>query len=234
MATFQGEKYVVAQLRSILSQLGPEDEIVIVDDASTDQTCALIRACQDSRIQLRESPMNRGVLAAFAETLQNASGGVILLSDQDDLWEPSKVQTVLQAFHDYPEARLVVSDAVIIGQDNQILAESYYAERGKFTAGLVANFIRCEYLGCVMAFRSELLPEVLPFPVGYDVFHDIWIGMRNEMSGGGVHYIAAPLVRYRRHSANLSGGLSWVRRVKVRLHLLTALLVDAVRRTVGN
>ena len=75
-----------------------------------------------------------------------------------------------------------------------------------------------------------LVRKILPFPVRYDVYHDIWIGMRNEMSGGSTHYIAEPLVRYRRHEANLSGGLSAWRRVKVRVHLLTALLVDALRR----
>jgi len=205
MATFQGERFVEEQIASILPQLASGDEVVIVDDGSTDSTAARIRSIGDGRIRLYTEEVNRGVLCAFERAVRLAKGAVIFLSDQDDLWEPTKVSIVLRAFQDNEEVQLVISDASIINDRGEKVADSYFAWRGEFRDGFFSNLFRSKFHGCVMAFRSSLVPKILPFPLGTRVLHDIWIGSRNRLSGGRTVYIDDQLVRYRRHSANVTG-----------------------------
>jgi glycosyltransferase involved in cell wall biosynthesis len=84
VATYQGERFVAAQLQSILTQLSDGDEVIIVDDHSMDTTCERIVALGDSRIRLIRHDANRGVAESFEEAISQASGDVIFLSDQDD------------------------------------------------------------------------------------------------------------------------------------------------------
>jgi glycosyltransferase involved in cell wall biosynthesis len=224
VAAYNGERFIADQLRSILGQLSPRDEIIIVDDASCDRTRQIIRAERDDRIRLIEHQVNHGVLVSFEEAVRGAAGEIIFLSDQDDIWLPGKVSEVLAAFDRYPESAVVVSDAALIDQDGNTVAPSYFRDR-PFKAGLLPNLLHCRYLGCVMAFRSALVPGILPFPRGFDVGHDIWIGTRNAISGGATCYIDKPLVLYRRHAENLTGRrrLPRFRQIRLRAHLLWAL-----------
>jgi glycosyltransferase involved in cell wall biosynthesis len=223
MASYNGERYIAKQLRSILLQLSSEDEIIIVDDASRDQTRARIREFNDDRIRLIENNTNIGVARAFEEAIKRASGEIIFLSDQDDVWESDKVSSVLQAFNDHPDVRVIVTDAIVIDADDQPVGYRHFEKRGKFHPGILTNIIRNMYHGCTMSFRSTLLPNILPFPGGSGILHDAWIGIRNEMSGGATFYIDRPLIRYRRHSANASQPLTRSRQFKGRMTLLKGL-----------
>lgn len=230
MATYQGERYIGQQLDSILSQLGEEDELNIVDDGSKDNTRGIIRGYGDARIRLVESERNRGALLAFESAVRMASGGIIFLSDQDDEWLPRKAETVLDIFATRPDVNLVASDAELMDENGNPIQGSYYERRGGFSSSFWANLIRCRFLGATMAFRSSLLPGVLPFPREYDVLHDIWIGMRNTLTGGKSYFIHEPLIRYRRHSANVSRPQSGLRKARIRMDLLLALGAYKIRR----
>jgi glycosyltransferase involved in cell wall biosynthesis len=233
MAAYQGSRYITLQLQSIFPQLSDYDEVIVVDDGSTDQTCSEISALQDPRLILVRNTRNVGVLRAFETALSRCSGEVIFLSDQDDLWLPKKVETVLEAFEHEADLMLVVSDAILIDQGGNRIGDSFYAQRGRFRAGLWSNVLIGKFHGCTMAFRSRLLPSVLPFPSGSQVHHDTWIGCVNTLAGGKTKYIAEPLVAYRRHSTNVTGRirLSSYTRATVRSQLLLGLLIFLLRRT---
>ena len=234
MATYNGERYVAQQLSSILVQLDEKDEIVIMDDASTDETCRRIRALGDPRIRLVEHGNNRGVLRTFEDALRHASGDVIFLSDQDDIWVHDKVSTVMRALAEHPEVALVASDTALIDEDGKLTAESYFRPRGEFKPGFWANWVRNRYGGCTLAFRAELLNDILPFPHRRDTLHDIWIGIRNSLSGHGTLYIDKPLVLNRRHESTATGRkrLGILRKLRGRLGLLLAVVeYEAFRRT---
>lgn len=226
MATHNGEPFIGLQLRSILAQLEQTDEIILVDDASQDKTLLEIARFDDPRIQLIENKVNTGVLRAFESALRRATGEIIFLSDQDDIWLSQKVGTVLNAFYQNPETMLIVSDAVLIDDEGKRIGESYYAVRGRFRPNLWRNLIVCRFLGCTMAFRSRLLRRSLPFPRATQVHHDIWLGCVNAATGGKALYLEEPLVEYRRHSANVTGRVkfSWQRRIQMRMQLYAALL----------
>jgi glycosyltransferase involved in cell wall biosynthesis len=236
IAAWNGERYLREQLCSILNQLGDKDEVVVVDDASTDGTRECIRSLIDSRIRLIEHRENRGVQQTFEDAIRAASGEILFLSDQDDLWVPDKVAKVVQAFQLRPDVDVVVSDAALTDERGVLIANSYYAVSGGFRSGLLANVLHCRYLGCTMAFRRRVRERVLPFPQGRTVFHDLWIGTANSISGGRTIYLAQPLVYYRRHATNLTGNsrLPFSRQMRIRWDLLISLFLLWLRVKRGN
>jgi len=225
IATYQGSRYIAQQLRSILPQLLPDDEIIITDDGSTDCTCAEILSLRDPRISLTCSPINRGLLRSFEASVLRATGDIVFLSDQDDLWLPHKVEIVLDRFAKDPGILLTASDAIVIDQHGGLLSESYYKIRGHFREGIFSNLMICRFLGCTMAFRSQLLRKALPFPNSPLIHHDVWLGCVNTLVRGKTEYIPRPLVAYRRHAnCATAAPRSLSRRLKVRLQLSLALL----------
>lgn len=232
MAAYKGEQYIAAQLRSILSQLGDDDEVVVVDDASTDATRSRVRALGDSRIRLIEHAKNQGIARTFEHALLSAANEFIFLSDQDDLWVPDKVETIMREFAANPGVTLIASDAAPIDANGITLADSYFRPRGKFSPGLWANLLRNRYMGCTMAFRASILPAILPLPGRFHVLHDVWIGACHALSRGQAVYIDRPLVLYRRHNATTTGRkkLSLAEKAWVRFNLLLALADFAIHK----
>ena len=226
MATYCGEQFVAAQIASILNQLCPDDELIVVDDASSDRTCEIIENFHDARIRLERHASNLGVLRSFEDAICRSNGDILFLSDQDDVWAADRVSTVLRALQLHPEADIVVSDAALIDGDDNPLGCSYYAQKGKFRSGILANLVHCSYLGCTMAFRRRIRSRILPFPSGADVFHDLWIGAANRLAGGKTLYIERPLVLYRRHSGNATGNqrLTPGRQIRIRWDLCRSLV----------
>jgi glycosyltransferase involved in cell wall biosynthesis len=232
IAAYQGERYIALQLSSILDQLSADDEVIIVDDGSTDKTYSQVAALQDARVVLLRNAGNQGVLRAFEKAVSHSVGEIIFLSDQDDVWLPKKVETILDAFLHDPDLMLVASDAILIDEEGMEIGDSFYAKRGQFRPGLWSNVLIGKFHGCTMAFRSSLLQSALPFPLGKEVHHDTWIGCVNALLGGKTRYIAEPLVAYRRHSTNVTGRtrLSSYSRFVTRFQLVLGLLMLWMRR----
>ena len=204
LATYNGEKYLKQQLESILSQINPDDEIVISDDASTDKTISIIESFNDKRITLLIRTTNHGLKNNFENAIKHAKGDYIFLSDQDDVWLDSKVSKTRQYLLNYD---LVVSDCFLINGNHEVIQNSYYrlANSGK---GVAKNIMYNTYLGCCMAFRKTLLPYILPFPDNIH-YHDNWIGLISDIYGQ-VIFIESRLIYFRRHetTATSSGAKS--------------------------
>jgi glycosyltransferase involved in cell wall biosynthesis len=199
MAVYNGAQYIREQVASIRPQLGPDDEIVAVDDASLDTSVAILESFRDPRIRIIRQAENRGVLKTFERALREASGDIIFLADQDDIWRGDKVEKMAGMFLSCPDLTLVISDASIIDAEGRIIGESWF-ERRPYHAGLLRNLLQNGYLGCAMAFRRSLLKDCLPFPADAPM-HDMWIGMVNQLVGKA-GLIREPLMCYRRHGNN--------------------------------
>lgn len=206
MATYNGSAYVGQQLGSILGQLGVDDEIILVDDHSSDSTLDVIAGLGDERIRPFNNERNMGVARSFERAISLAKGEIIFLSDQDDIWHPEKVTRMMDVFMSQPEVTLALSDARVVDKEGHVLVESFFARRGRFKAGVIHNLIKNKYLGCVMAFRQGLREKILPFPAVIPQ-HDMWIGLVNAVYGE-VRFIDFPLVDYRRHGGNASSASS--------------------------
>lgn len=172
LATYNGARYLQKQIESIVSQLSGEDELVISDDGSTDGTADIVASFRDPRIRFLENSGRHGVNGNFENALSHAAGDIIFLSDQDDVWVPGKVKVCLQRLE---TCDCVVHDVFITDGNLNIVSESFFRER-HCREGFWHNWMRNGYLGCAMAFRKEVLEDVLPIPERLPVWHDIWIG----------------------------------------------------------
>ncbi len=219
-ATYNGSRFIEEQLSSILKQIDDNDEIIISDDGSTDDTIKKILSFNDDRIKIL---YNNGhcYTANFENALRHAKGDYIFLSDQDDIWHDNKVEKCVALLDRYD---FVVSNARIIDSQNSVKEESRHrivpVRRGFFN-----NLIKTYYLGCCMAFRRCILEVALPFPRNRELcFHDSWISMIAERYFK-TFVCEDPLIDYRRHENNLSAGSvginnSIVGMIRVRAYLL--------------
>lgn len=202
MATYNGEKFILEQIKSILSQLEINDELVISDDGSTDNTKALILAIKDNRIKLFDNNGKHGYTANFYNALKHAKGDYIFLSDQDDVWLPNKVEIVLQ---NLKEVDFVHTNAIITDENLHPICNSRNIEYG-VKAGYLNNLVRSRYLGCCMAFKKEVLKSLFPVPVYNNSYpHDLWIALISERYFR-TRLIDDCLILYRRHGKNASNG----------------------------
>ena len=225
MISYQGAKYIEEQLDSILVTLGAEDEVIVSDDGSTDGTREILARYQeqDSRVRMIDGPKS-GVKANVENALRACEGAYIFLADQDDIWMAEKVERVMSVLAD-AKTGLVVHDAIVTdGTCENVVMESFYSLKGS-GSGVVKNIWRNTYIGCCMAFKRELLDEVLPIP-DYIEMHDQWIGVINDLLKRGTVFIPDKLIKYRRHGANASGMSHYgvLRMIKNRLCFLWALL----------
>jgi glycosyltransferase involved in cell wall biosynthesis len=202
MATYNGARWIEQQLESVLAQLDEDDEVVVVDDASSDATVHNIKAIDDARIRLFANERNLGVNRSFERALFLARGRVLFLCDQDDVWFDGKVRRVMQGFEERPDVTLVQSDARIIDAAGLDVGRTYFGASLPFEPGVLRNIVRCRFLGCALAVKAEIRDRFIPFPAKIPG-HDMWIGIVNELYGKTL-FISEPLIGYRRHGNNAS------------------------------
>jgi glycosyltransferase involved in cell wall biosynthesis len=230
MASFNGGKYIREQIDSILAQLGAEDELVISDGGSSDDTVELIRRYRDPRVKLLQSDKRLPPIDNFEASLRAATGRFIVLADQDDVWLPGRVAAAVSALE---SVDMVVCDCVVVDAHGTVLHPSFFAVR-KSGPGLVRNFLRNSYLGCCMAFTIEVRDRALPIPRSVGM-HDIWLGMVAELFYRPV-FLDTPFVKYRRHSGATSivlrgSRLPWLTRIRLRSMLVLNLILVWTRTT---
>ena len=201
LAAYCGEKYIEEQIRSILAELPGDSEIIVSLDPSKDSTGEILErlAAEDIRVKY-VAGAGRGLIKNFENAIRACSGDVIFLSDQDDIWLPGKVGAVCAAFSD-PEVTVVMHDASVTDCNLNVTEPSFFAFRGR-REGVISNAVKNTWIGCCMAFRRELCPDILPFPDKIPM-HDQWIGIFGKLRGK-VIFIDKPYIYWRRHGDNSS------------------------------
>lgn len=225
MATYNGEKYVLEQLSSILPQLGDNDELIISDDLSIDRTLKLIEGLEDVRIKIHLNKLPNGYSKNFENALSKAKGDIVFIADQDDVWYPNKVKKMIEALDN---ADMVVSDATGFDGELNLLYPSHFRLNGT-SSGFMTNFLRTRYIGACMAFRRSVLQKALPLPANSKLCaYDYWLAIIGEYYFK-VELVKEPLLMYRRHGGNASSGgvssdNSFFRKLIIRLYSLQELL----------
>ncbi len=206
LATYNGLKFIKAQLESILVQLSDKDEIIVSDDQSTDETLDIIRSINDDRIKIychdKEfcSSSSAFVTKNFENALSHAKGDIIFLSDQDDVWLPNKVEIMTKYLENYD---MVISDAYITDNRLNILYDTRFYSGCSQTKNLLKAYISTHpYQGSCMAFKKRILAKALPFPKGV-TSHDTWLGYIGS-TFYKVKLIPEKLMFYRRHDSVVS------------------------------
>ncbi|PZP27305.1 MAG: alpha-L-Rha alpha-1,3-L-rhamnosyltransferase [Roseateles depolymerans] len=204
MAVYNGMRFIGPQLQSLLADLRPDDEVVVVDDASTDETPSFIASIGDARVRYCRNERNLGVRRSFEKAIGLARHPIICLCDQDDVWVRGKRQAVVTTFENDPGCVLVIHDAQVIDAQDAVTSTSFMQTRGGFNPGIGSNLLRNKYLGCAMSFRARLRSVILPIPATVPM-HDMWIGLLAKATGS-VAYLPSPYLLYRRHGGNVSPG----------------------------
>ncbi|MGL5382362.1 MAG: glycosyltransferase family 2 protein [Culicoidibacterales bacterium] len=205
MCTYNGQKFIKEQLESILIQLSAEDEVVISDDGSQDDTLKIIKQYSenDSRIKVFQNKLSLGVVNNFEYAINHCQNEIIFFSDQDDIWLGNKVEKIKKIFEKNKNIDVVISDLEVFNSNTgEVLSKSFIESNGS-KQGFVNNLLRNSYIGCAMAVRKSYLKEILPFPKNIPM-HDWWIGLNSELDKK-TYIIKEPLIKYRRHENNVTG-----------------------------
>jgi glycosyltransferase involved in cell wall biosynthesis len=219
LCTCNGERYLLEQLQSIARQTRLPDELVVCDDASEDDTAAVIGRFAERagfKISLCQNVDRLGVTQNFARAFSLCSGDIIVPCDQDDLWDPAKLAVLEEAFRNQSDLLMAFHDLALIGTKGEDAGptpsqrtqwkclgfgpqQQTKLNRGEaFPLLLRSNVIT----GAAVAFRRPLLQRALPIPDRF--VHDEWLGLVAAATGR-ILSIDRPLVRYRQHDAQAIG-----------------------------
>ncbi len=207
LATYNGEKYIEEQLNSILKQLSINDEVIISDDSSTDKTIEIIKSYKDNRIKIYGNQKFNSPIFNFENAINNATGDIIVLSDQDDIWMPTKIKIIKETMP-MGSVFLILYNGNCIDSNGNILYNDLF-EYIHVHNGLINNIIKNSFIGCNIAFTKELKEVILPFPRDIPM-HDMWIGGCAYLFGT-VEFKDEKIFSYRLHNNNYTGKKTSVR-----------------------
>lgn len=209
MATYNGAPYLRKQLESILNQQPPPDEVVVCDDCSEDGTAALLEEYSrlHPSLHFQVNARRLGVVKNFEKGTELATGEILFFSDQDDVWLPGRLESMLAPFHADPQVQMVYCDARIVASDLRPLGQTLFdacpglrPPQNRTPAEVLRD---PGYRGSTMALRARLRPLVLPFPVDTYLYHDCWLALVAHCFGE-VRGVDRTLMLYRRHQGTSS------------------------------
>lgn len=217
MCTYNGAAYLREQCESLLAQSRLPDELIIADDASSDTTPSDIDAfslqCSEAGVAvvvcLRQE--NVGFVENFAGAMALATGDIVFLCDQDDIWYANKLKNMIACFETQPDLTLLFSDARLVDAAGESLGQTLFGalelqpwEWRDLTSGegFPVLLRRAVVTGAAAAFRRSLIALALPVPPGW--IHDEWLATVGSMVGR-IAPFASPQIDYRQHGGNQIG-----------------------------
>jgi glycosyltransferase involved in cell wall biosynthesis len=214
MCTFNGARFLGAQLESIAAQTRPPDELVVCDDGSSDGSVEVVREFARSAAfstRLAVNDRNLGSTKNFEKAISLCQGDIVALADQDDVWYRHKLERIEQAFLRSSDINLAFSDTDLIDDDSRLLSGRLWAtfffdraEQIQFANGHALNVLLKHPVvtGATMAFRRECFGPLQPIPAKQ--IHDRWISFLLS-ARGQFEVISDPLMQYRQHQGQQEG-----------------------------
>jgi glycosyltransferase involved in cell wall biosynthesis len=203
MATYNGERFLRDQLDSLLALTYENIELIVSDDGSDDGTMDILREYTfDFPTMIVNNPGPHGPTGNFGNALRYVKGEYVALCDQDDIWEPDKLETLLEHIEDYDIVYGRVKAIDIDGKrhGNPAIKAAYETDNSKlyrFDNYLFTNHM----LGCASLIRTDLIKPLLPFSEEV-VFHDWWIVLAGIVRGGGICFVDKEVISYRQYGEN--------------------------------
>lgn len=215
MCTYNGAAYLEAQLESIAEQSLLPDELLVCDDGSADGTVELVRKfCESAPFSVRilTGSGRLGVVRNFERALLQSSAQYVALSDQDDVWEPGRLQASMRAMLEaeaasaHPRPILVHSDMRVVDSGGAPVDDSFFRRRGfrpRHAQPLRELVLQNYVTGCSALVNRAVLDLALPFPPAISI-HDWWLALI-AAAAGGIVTLDEQTVRYRLHGTNVIG-----------------------------
>ncbi len=200
MCTFNGALYIDEQLDSIVNQSYPASEIIVVDDASTDDTYSILLTWQSrhTNIKVYRNTATLGYNKNFEKAISLTTGKYISISDQDDIWLPEKNERLVAALEASPRHMLAHCRSARLknGKVRYVAAKRNSIFQSNDTRRLIFHN---QVSGHDVMFRKELVPLILPIPD--KMFYDWWIAVI-ATTQGLIAAVDLPLVQHRIHDSN--------------------------------
>ncbi len=166
LATYNGSKYILDLLNSVVNQTKKADEVVIVDDCSTDDTVEKISAFikehnLEKTFKLFVNEKNLGYAENFRKAMEKCTGEVIFLADQDDIWVPDRLEKMLCVMRRNEDVGLLNTDFAWFYGDETKLKGYYESNKIKLRrVPLNAKNRFLKFPGCVMCVRRSFYQEI--------------------------------------------------------------------------
>ena len=227
LGTCNGARFLNEQFASLVAQHRPPNEVVIGDDNSDDDSIRLSEKFASSApfpVRIIGNDVRLGVRGNFEQIIRCCSSDLIALCDQDDVWQPQKLNDLHACFENTSEVVAAFSDAVIVDDTLQALGYTMWKHIGfsRRRQEQMAGDRPWEVLfkdpvvtGATLVFRKDLVAACLPIPEGW--IHDAWIA-QIAAAHGQIVAQPEPLILYRQHPANVIGG----KRLSLRAQLRNA------------
>lgn len=233
MATYNGEKYIEEQIKSVLAQTYTNFNLYIIDDASSDNTINILKEYEkkDSRIKIFINEQNMGSTNTFKMLLSKVKSQLYMLCDQDDVWNENKIELTYKKMVE-ENADLIFTDLEVVDESlNHIFPsfnklKKYKNKIQKFNN--INNNFKMIYLynvitGCTILSKSKYINKILEFKGNKDIIHDHFISLIVGLNGKIV-YLDKATIKYRQHTNNQIGVKKYTDRFTnfndVRQHLI--------------
>ena len=216
---YNGAQYMRTQLDSILAQTHKVDELIICDDASSDNTKEILKEYEKNNPDLffvHYNKQNLGPTKNIEKAIQACTGELILLADQDDYWEANKVETIFKWFEQNPTMNGVFTNGSLMNSneklDNKyglwdVMSFPYKAIKNGEDLKLYINTVENSVTGATLAIRNNLAFLKKPFPLIKHLVHDRWLAI-NLAETNSLGILDEKLIRYRIHSEQTIGGMT--------------------------
>jgi glycosyltransferase involved in cell wall biosynthesis len=207
VAAYQAELWIAEALDAILAQTHPPDEIIVVDDGSTDGTARELERFADRIRVVRRA--NGGCPAAFNTAFGEAHSDFVAMCGADDLWEPQKLEWQVAAIREYPHADVFCGHAMLVGSVNR--EHNRPPGEGLLDGDALREALFMENCVCApsIVIRRSLFERLGPFVENFGADdYEYWF--RALHAGAQFYYDPRPMLRWRHHGGNLSEQIAWM------------------------
>lgn len=235
LTTYNSNAYLEQQLETLVNQLRPFDEVILVDDASTNDTVQrLNQFIQDHHLnhwKVFRHEQNQGFIQTFQDALFHSNSDLIFLCDHDDLWYPEKTKVMMEQFVEDPKLQVLACSFDLVDEKGKLIADELMNNRanhnlihrsvtpGKLNPMFVQDILRYNFApGCTLALKKEIAKEYLEL-----IERQTYTQLENQEENSilslphdwaisilgavhdGLYYLDQPLMGYRQHEHNTLG-----------------------------
>lgn len=217
MATYNGQSYIEEQLESIVNQTYTNWKLIISDDCSTDGTLDILARYKkryfEKIIVYTNSRPSGSAKNNFYQLIWKwkDSSDYVMLSDQDDIWLPEKIEVTLNYMKGYEKKYgvktpiLIHTDLCVVDENLRELFPSLFFMQKMDPSKYALNHLLVQNIvtGCSMMVNKALLDKIIKLPKS-SVMHDMWLALIATVFGK-IGFIECPTILYRQHQFNCEG-----------------------------
>lgn len=210
------QDYVIDAIESALNQTIPPNEIIVVDDFSSDQSVQILNSkfAQSDQVHLVLKDKNEGQLSAFQAGFSVSTGEIIFFLDADDLYQENYIETVLNFYQNHADCEFLFTSAELFGNEERIAA--CYDHTRDLGYSKISTLYRRTWIGhrtSTLSMKRQVLDRIFPIPYLEDwrIRADDCLVYGASIANAHKFYLNQPLVKYRVHGNNGHYGKSKTR-----------------------